>query len=61
MSESIFLPAAGGRFKSEILHDCEYGFYWSDNHHNIFFGNKDACVDHSYARYGFTIRPVAAQ
>ena len=58
---SIFLPAAGGRFKSEVYHDGENGFYWSDNNHNIFFDCKHACIDHSFARYGFTVRPVATQ
>lgn len=57
----IFLPAAGGRFKSELYHEGEYGFYWSDNNHNIFFDCKHACIDHSFARYGFTVRPVATQ
>lgn len=64
---SIFLPAAGGRFKSELYHDGEYGFYWSgdvfnsEESYNIFFDCDDVSVSPFFIRYGFTIRPVVTQ
>lgn len=58
---SIFLPAAGGRFKSELYHACEYGFYWSGDGSNLFFDMDDADILKSFGYYGFMIRPVAAQ
>lgn len=63
---SIFLPAAGYRFGSEVLIRGSYGYYWSGSlyenysdyayHLNFYSDNLDWYFSLRY--YGHTVRPV---
>lgn len=64
--QSLFLPAAGGRWHSSLYSAGSHGDYWSCSLHtsnpkdawtlNLFSGD---CYMYSYDRYrGFTVRPV---
>jgi hypothetical protein len=64
---SLFLPAAGGRYNSD-LHDADsYGNYWSSSlstevsyqaGHFRFVSNNYLLDDHRHRLRGFTVRPV---
>ena len=63
---SIFLPAAGGREGSEVLHRGSYGFYWSgtlleddsDYAYDLNFNSGGYGWGYGSRDYGPTIRPV---
>lgn len=63
---SIFLPAAGYRFSSNLYGQASGGDYWSsslgDSGSNgargLFFNSGDAYTDDSDRYLGFTVRPV---
>ena len=63
---SIFLPAAGYRYDSELYDACSYGFYWSgslymsdtDNAWVLNFDSGDYNVNISVRYGGFTVRAV---
>ena len=61
---SIFLPAAGYRYDSELNGAGSYGYYWSSSLRNtdyaweLYFDSDRCVVIISYRYYGFTVRPV---
>lgn len=62
---SIFLPATGHFYYSEVYLSGEEGFYWSSSLENdpdrsqyLTFHNKNKLIDGFYRYYGHTIRPV---
>ncbi len=63
---SIFLPAAGHRYYSELYHDGSYGIYWSsslysDNTDDAWYLVFDSGVygmGYDYRYYGLTVRAV---
>ena len=64
---SIFLPAAGCRYRSSLIHAGSYGGYWSSmpfgsssNYaYVLFFYSSDQNVEDYYPRYGGqSVRPV---
>ena len=67
--KSLFFPAAGGRYGSELLYAGEHGFYWSsslladypDDAWGFYFnsGNQDVGSG-GYRHYGNSVRAVRA-
>ena len=64
---TLFLPAAGYRWDSELYYPGSYGYYWSRSLYAftpgrawyLYFGSDDCDVDGYIYRYtGFTVRPV---
>ncbi|MBO6027409.1 MAG: hypothetical protein J6P73_09215 [Bacteroidales bacterium] len=64
---SLFLPAAGGRWGDEVLFAGSYGYYWSSSLHtdgpnlawDFYFRSEYYYVDSGYHRsYGQSVRPV---
>jgi len=63
---SIFLPAAGGRFYGELDYAGSRLYYWSSTLHesfpyyacSLYFGSGRAYWDDDGRRYGFSVRPV---
>ena len=63
---SLFLPAAGGRWDDELDLAGYYGFYWSSSLYagypdyawGLGFNSDYAYVDVHYRNYGFSVRPV---
>ena len=66
---SIFLPAAGIRSDSELLHADEDGYYWTSTPNTrlydgclacrLGFGSEGRAVETTYRYYGLPIRPVS--
>ena len=65
---SIFLPAAGHRFKDDVVSSSSSGYYWSSSLYDknpylpwhLVFSSDQVQRDHWYRRcYGFSIRPVS--
>ena len=64
---SIFLPAAGYRYHTEVYRRGSYGYYWSSSLYSS--GNSNACSLYfssdyyhwfsSSRIYGYTVRPVS--
>ncbi len=63
---SIFLPAAGRRYGSELLYAGSRGDYWSSSLYSGYpssawsldFRSGNFRMDIDYRNYGFTVRPV---
>ena len=63
---SIFLPAAGYRYDSELYDAGSYGHYWSsslftdytDYAWGLYFNSVDYTMSGNYRGYGLTVRPV---
>ena len=63
---SIFLPAAGGRYDSELYYAGSYGYYWSSSLYTdspdaawYLYFDSDNYSMYDYNRYyGLTVRPV---
>jgi len=67
---SIFLPAAGGRyyFNGTFDYDGTYGYYWSSTEYStnnayglVFFSPNVGVYVNLYKTYGFSVRPVVAE
>ena len=63
---SIFLPAAGGRFRESLFNVGSYGYYWSAGPSNTTYGrNLSFYSSYVYPQYynsrayGFSVRPVS--
>ena len=63
---SIFLPAAGGRFRESLFNVGSYGYYWSAGPSNTTYGRNlsfysSNVYPQSYCSraYGFSVRPVS--
>ena len=63
---SIFLPAAGGRFRESLFNVGSYGYYWSASPYTNSDGNGlyfyQSYVDpqfNDYRFFGFSVRPVS--
>ena len=65
---SIFLPAAGCRYGTEIYDRGSYGYYWSGTLYESYFScyayflsfySSDHYVFSYYREYGHTVRPVS--
>ena len=64
---SIFLPAAGGRYTTQLNNADEWGYYWSsspyesnsNNAYFLTFSSGYRIVYWSYRYYGASIRPVS--
>lgn len=64
---SIFLPAAGWRYRTSLNLAGVYGYYWSSTPNgsyaldacNLNFGSGGHCVDWSYRDHGHSVRPVS--
>jgi hypothetical protein len=64
---SIFLPASGNRYESNLDYHGSYGYYWSSTLHSN-YTNSACCISfrsdnfgiyRGYRRYGRPVRPVA--
>lgn len=63
---SIFLPAAGRRYVSDLFNAGSYGFYWfstqylsySSGAHGLYFCSGGTGWHHGYRRNGRSVRPV---
>ena len=63
---SIFLPAAGGRYGRELRNRGYYGYYWSGSLNEsyqsyayyLIFDSGDRSVKDFFREYGYTVRPV---
>lgn len=63
---SIFLPAAGSRFKNELDGDSSFGYYWGstpsseDTHYAyiLYFLYEYQSTNRYYRYFGLTVRPV---
>ena len=67
---SLFLPAAGNWYVSELYLDGTYGYYWSSSLYESYpinawdmgFGPNDQYVYYSFCRdYGPSVRAVRSQ
>ena len=66
-SNSIFLPAAGYRYGSSLIHAGEYGHYWSSTPYEsdtyrayrLYFHSGDRDARWGYRSYGPSVRPVS--
>ena len=66
---SIFFPAAGYYFGSELLYTGEAGYFWTTvpfeegNSHAYYlaFYNKNSWTHHNYRGNGYTIRPISVK
>lgn len=58
---SIFIPFAGGRYDTDLIHDGYGGYYWSGTLNGINSAYRLGCYwyDYWYRDYGFTVRPVS--
>ena len=64
--QSVFLPAAGRRWVSELYYAGSYGYYWSrslyadtsDRARRLYFSSDDCYLGYSYRFIGFSVRPV---
>ena len=64
---SIFLPAAGCRYGTEIYYRGSYGYYWSGtlnesnsyDAYGLYFGSSDRFVDYYFRENGLSVRPVS--
>ena len=65
---SIFLPAAGGRYDSELYGAGSYGYYWSsslrsdstDRAWRLNFDSGNDYMSYNYRGCGQSVRPVCA-
>ena len=65
-SNSIFLPAAGGRFSTYVYGQGEYGVYWSSsldagyplNAWRLYFNSDVAYMSYDIGYYGYSVRAV---
>jgi hypothetical protein len=63
---TIFLPAAGSRWKENLSLAVVLGTYWSSTQYpsysstayNLYFGSPSVSLDNPGRVYGFTVRPV---
>lgn len=61
---SIFLPAAGRRYNSDLLKAGSYGYYWSSSWrsssyaYNFYSYSTSAYTDDEYRYYGLSVRGV---
>lgn len=63
---SIFLPAAGSRWDTDLYDAGEYGYYWSaslytdapDDARHLRFNNDDQRMTYYYRHYGYTVRAI---
>ena len=63
---SVFLPAAGGRWGGELHNAGSYGYYWSRSLFTVIpyyawdlsFNSDDCDVNYSIRSNGFSVRPV---
>ena len=63
---SVFLPAAGRRWDSELYDAGSYGYYWSRSLYTdypiyawrLYFYSDVCYVDYDYRYHGFSVRPV---
>ena len=66
---SIFLPAAGGRFYDELNYAGSYGYYWSSSLYTydpyypqrVYFDSDNRSADYYSRRCGLSVRPVVAE
>lgn len=66
--KSIYLPAGGYRYGTNVALNGENGVYWSGTaHHYVYMGNAmeftqaDSYLTNYYRSLGFTIRPVMSE
>ena len=65
-SQSIFLPAARGRYGDTLYFEGECGFYWSSTPdesndyraYYLYFDEGSQSVDRDARRIGLSVRPV---
>ena len=65
---SIYVPAGGYRYGTDVAGNGETGVYWSGTaHHYVYMGNvmefteADSYLTNYYRSLGFTIRPVMSE
>ena len=64
---SIFLPAAGFRYNTDLFNDGSNGYYWSSSLYTdvpsiawgVYFDPVDVLRSDGYRKDGFSVRPVS--